>query len=44
LNEGLVKAPLAGAMAPVGQACTHSPQATQVLAPIASFWSNTICA
>ena len=35
-------APLAGASAPVGQACTHSPQATQVDAPIASSMSNTM--
>ena len=32
----------AGISAPVGQACTHSPQATQVDAPIASSMSNTI--
>ncbi len=34
---------LDGSRAPVGQAWTHSPQATQVLAPIGSPWSNTIC-
>ena len=33
----------AGIRAPVGQACTHSPQATQVLSPISSPMSNTIC-
>ena len=31
-----------GISAPVGQAWTHSPQATQVDAPIGSSWSNTI--
>ena len=31
-----------GISAPVGQACTHSPQATQVEAPIGSSKSNTI--
>ena len=34
---------MAGISAPVGQACTHSPQATQVEAPIGSAMSNTIC-
>ena len=34
----------AGVSAPVGQACTHSPQATQVDAPIGSSMSNTIFA
>jgi hypothetical protein len=34
----------AGISAPVGQACTHSPQATQVDAPIGSSKSNTIFA
>ena len=33
---------VAGISAPVGQACTHSPQATQVEAPIGSSKSNTI--
>ena len=33
-----------GISAPVGQACTHSPQATQVEAPIGSSKSNTILA
>ena len=33
---------VAGISAPVGQACTHSPQATQVDAPIGSSKSNTI--
>jgi hypothetical protein len=33
---------VAGMSAPVGQACTHSPQATQVEAPIGSSKSNTI--
>ena len=33
---------VAGINAPVGQACTHSPQATQVLLPIGSSKSNTI--
>jgi hypothetical protein len=28
----------------VGQACTHSPQATQLLSPMGSSRSNTICA
>jgi len=32
----------AGASAPVGHACTHSPQATHVDAPIGSSKSNTI--
>jgi hypothetical protein len=32
----------AGISAPVGQACTHSPQATQVEAPMGSSKSNTI--
>ncbi len=32
---------LAGISAPVGQACTHSPQATQVLSPIGSSKSKT---
>jgi hypothetical protein len=32
----------AGISAPVGQACTHSPQATQVDSPIGSSKSNTI--
>ncbi|MNW07135.1 hypothetical protein D3C71_2036830 [compost metagenome] len=32
----------AGISAPVGQACTHSPQATQVLAPIGSAISKTM--
>ena len=31
----------AGISAPVGQAWTHSPQATQVELPIGSSWSNT---
>src|SRR5665647_1613174 len=31
-----------GISAPVGQTCTHSPQATHVLSPKASFKSNTI--
>ena len=34
----------AGISAPVGQACTHSPQATQVLSPMGSSMSNTIFA
>ncbi len=34
----------AGISAPVGQACTHSPQATQVESPIGSSMSNTIFA
>ena len=34
----------AGIRAPVGQAWTHSPQATQVDGPIGSSWSNTILA
>jgi len=33
---------VAGISAPVGQACTHSPQATQVEFPIGSSKSNTI--
>jgi len=32
----------AGISAPVGQACTHSPQATQELSPIGSSKSKTI--
>jgi len=38
----LLPASRAGISAPVGQACTHSPQATQVDAPIGSSKSNTI--
>src|SRR5690606_30518215 len=34
----------AGSSAPVGQACTHSPQPTHELAPIGSSMSNTIFA
>ena len=34
----------AGISAPVGQACTHSPQATQLELPTGSSWSNTIFA
>ncbi len=33
---------LAGISAPVGQACTHSPQATQVLSPMGSSISKTM--
>ena len=38
----LASTSVAGISAPVGQACTHSPQATQVEAPIGSSKSNTI--
>ena len=38
----LASTKVAGISAPVGQACTHSPQATQVDWPIGSSKSNTI--
>ena len=39
---GGVVAIVFGINAPVGHCCTHSPQATHVLAPIGSSRSNTI--
>ena len=42
LSIGCRHASCAGASAPVGHACTHSPQATHVDTPIGSSRSNTI--
>jgi hypothetical protein len=44
LSGTAIAASRAGDNAPVGHACTHSPQATQVDAPIGSSISNTILA